>query len=200
MNLNKLINMQKQLDTEIRQKKSLEGQDLTANTFVALQVELAEFANEGRWFKHWSKDQEPRRYDEQFNLKTNRFRSFDPLLEEYVDSLHFFLSLAIQKEWEEALYIYEEQLDPEEFDGDLTAWYLEMTYFLNKSYFENPNEEQNQYWVNNFGYPAKQYWFRAAWILFLNIGINGFNFTLEQIEQAYLDKNKVNHERQANGY
>ncbi|MGX9931976.1 dUTP diphosphatase [Virgibacillus salarius] len=88
----------------------------------------------------------------------------------------------------------------QELEKENAHWYLEMTYFLNKSYFENPNEEQNQYWVNNFGYPAKQYWFRAAWILFLNIGINGFNFTLEQVEQAYLDKNKVNHERQANGY
>lgn len=124
----------------------------------------------------------------------------NPLLEEFVDGVHFFLSIAIQNGWDDALYIYEEQLDPGDFDGDLTAWYLELTYFLNKSYFENPNEEENQKWKKYYGFPAKQYWFRIAWVMFLNIGINGFGFSPEQIEQAYLAKNKVNHDRQTNGY
>lgn len=205
MDLQKLIDMQKTLDTRIREEKGLQGKDLTANTFVALQAELAEFANEGRWFKHWSNDREPRKFKEipmneidgsipkGFNVK-------NPLLEEFVDGVHFFLSLAIQKDWEEALWIFEEQLDPDEFDGDLTGWYLEMTYFLNKSYMVIPTEEQDQSYKNSAGFSAKQYWFRIAWILFLNIGVNGFGFTLEQIEQAYMDKNKTNHSRQDTGY
>jgi dimeric dUTPase (all-alpha-NTP-PPase superfamily) len=221
MNLEKLFEMQKQLDERIVKKKGLEEQDLFPNTVLALQVELGEFANEGRWFKHWSDDQEPRESIEHLcphcsngiytdpwgNSETcdSCFGEYElgvtnPLLEEYVDCLHFFLSIAIQKGWEDTLYIYEEQLDPDEFDGDLTAWYLEMTYFINKSHFENPSEEKDDKFKKYFGFPQKQYWFRMAWILFLNIGINGFRFTLEQIEQAYYDKNQINHERQENGY
>jgi len=246
MDLQKLLEMQKALDTRIKEEKSLQGKDLVPNTFVALQVELAEFANEAKWFKHWSTRQTPTVEQEKcdycgefvdytrpspfmgdnasmckpcwdmtkddyagstgehiLNFEDYpHFKRKEPkkLLEEFVDSLHFFLSIAIQKGWEDALYIYEEQLDPDEFDGDLTGWYLEMTYFLNKSYFENPNEEFSQKWKSEFGFPAKQYWFRTAWIMFLNIGINGFGFTLDQIYEAYLDKNKVNHERQANNY
>lgn len=212
MNLQKLIDMQRDLDNNIREKKGLQDADLVANTYVALQVELAEFANEARWFKHWSKDQEPRKFKEksvkQLKDGLEDFDNYEgayetviiesnPLLEEYVDSLHFFLSIAIQKEWEDALWIYEEQLDPEEFDGELSEWYLEMIYFLNNSAVRIYDNESSE---NITGFPPNQYAFRMAWILFLNIGMNGFHFTEEQIEQSYLKKNRVNHERQKNGY
>lgn len=36
--------------------------------------------------------------------------------------------------------------------------------------------------------------------LFVGLGEKHLGFTWNQIEQAYLDKNKINHERQANGY
>lgn len=218
MNLNKLLKMQKELDHHIRKEKGLEGENLVPNTFVALQVELSEMANEHQWFKHWKADNEPRiicqkchgtglchelgyadpmqpcGYCEGYPSNIN------PLLEEYVDSLHFFLSLAIQQGWEDVLYIHEEQLDVDEWEGGLSEWYLEMLYFINKSYFENPTEEFNEKWKRNFGFSAKQSWFSTAWIFFLNIGIHGFGFSLDQIEQAYLNKNKINHQRQQNGY
>lgn len=124
----------------------------------------------------------------------------NPLLEEYSDSVHFFLSLANQKGWQDVLYIYEEQLDPDDFDGDITSWYLEMTYFINKSYYEYPSKETDDLFKEKFGFYQKQYWLRMAWILFLNIGINGFGFSLEDIEKAYFEKNAVNHARQENGY
>lgn len=185
MNLDNLIKMQRGLDNKIREEKGLQDADLVANTYVALQVELAEFANEARWFKHWS-DKEPSRKE--------------IILEEYIDAFHFFLSIAIQKEWEDALWIFEQQLDPEEFDGELSEWYLEMIYLLNKSYMENPPKEQSDEWKKQTGFPEKQYYFRLSWILFLNIGMNGFGFTWDDIYKAYLDKNKINHERQENGY
>lgn len=210
--------MQKNLENQIIETKGLHGKDLTANTFASLQVELGEFANEGRWFKHWSEDQEPRTTDlnwyvvedtiEQygdshhirFEAEVYRKRRRNPLLEEFADSLHFFLSIAIQKGWENALYIHEEQLDPDEWNGNLTGYYLEMTYFLNTAYIRKYSEEQEKYSQVTFGLSANQFDFRMAWICFLNIGINGFGLTLKQIEQAYFDKNKVNHERQESGY
>lgn len=191
MNLQKMIDAQKHLLEHICTEKGLQEKDLLADTYVALQVELAEFANEGRWFKYWSEDQEP-------NEKTlDLFKLIwtNPILEEFADGVHFCLQIAILQGWEDALYIFEDQLDSDEFDGNLSEWYLEMTYFINKSYMEKYEEIDIV-----AGFQKNEYFFRLAWILFLNIGINGFGFTPEQIEQAYYEKNEINHERQANGY
>lgn len=185
MDLLRMLQMQSKLDERIIEDKLLKNFDLVPNTVLSLQVELAEMANEGRWFKHWSNDQKPRE-------KT--------VLEEFADAVHFFLSLSIQKGWQEVLFIFEDHLDEDEFDGDLTAWYLEMIYFLNKAYMEKYPEEENMEFKSKTGFTKNQYWFRTAWTLFLNIGINGFGFTLEKIEQAYFDKNAVNHQRQEHGY
>src|SRR5699024_10067059 len=105
--------------------------NLIKDTFLALQVELAEFANEGRWFKYWSNDQEPRIEVKCHACKGRGYFEFlgchpeecfycgstgiqeSPLLEEYVDSFHFFLQVAILMGWEDALWIYPEQLDPD---------------------------------------------------------------------------------------
>jgi dimeric dUTPase (all-alpha-NTP-PPase superfamily) len=216
-----MLQMQKELDARIIKDKGLEGQDLFPNTVLALQVELAEFANEGRWFKHWSKNQEPRLEvechacegvggfqhgpAEDFEEETCLYCDGTgiqarPLLEEFVDGVHFFLSISIQKGWQEALWIYEEQLDPDDFDGELTSWYLEMTYFLSLAYARKYSDEENTKCQKALGYPRNQYDFRTAWIMFLNIGINGFGFTPEQIEQAYMDKHAINIKRQEDGY
>ena len=66
MNLQKMFEMQKALDDRIIKEKGLEGQDLLPNLILALQVELAECANEWRGFKHWSNDREPRTKIEHF--------------------------------------------------------------------------------------------------------------------------------------
>lgn len=233
MDLTKLFEMQRKLDARIVKEKGLEGQDLYPNTVLALQAELLEFANEGRWFKHWSENQEPRTEVEvkctacdgtgdlnyeavQEDAEGSGNHEYvdcgecdasgvsgmkNPLLEEYVDSLHFFLSIALQKGWESTLYLYEEQLKTDgDFDGGLTGVFLEMLYFLNKSHFEHPKKEEDEKFKSNFGFPRKQYFFRVAWNLFLDIGTHGFGFTFEQIEQAYYAKNAINHTRQEKGY
>lgn len=242
MNLNKLIEMQRELDNKIREEKGLQDADLVANTYVALQVELAEFANEARWFKHWSENQEPSKLIHTTQGATNEnaeffecmnddcrqisykedfdnlfepdydvcpkckegavyvFRKKNPLLEEYIDSLHFFLSLAIQKGWEKQLYVYEEailDLQEEGFDGGLSGIYLELIYYLNKSYMENNRNEETE---KTFNKTVQEFNFNTAWFLFIAIGLIGFDFSWEQIFQAYVDKNKINHERQENGY
>lgn len=209
MNLEKLFEMQKVLDDHIIKEKGLEGKDLYPNTVLSLIVELGEFANEGRWFKHWSDDQEPRTKKWiGMEYKDNEFGGIDPvhrtdkysnpLLEEYVDCLHFFLSIAIQKGWQEALYIPLEPIQEtieDGFEGGLTGIFLEMIYFLNNSYMEDHPEDKM---IADFQVNA--YWFRTAWSLFITIGIGGFRFTEEEIEQAYFTKNAVNHKRQEQGY
>lgn len=81
MDIVKLYNMQKELDERIIKQHGLEGQDLLPNTVLALQIEHCELFNEWRGFKHWSKDQEPRR---------------KKMVTEASDCLHFYLSIARQ--------------------------------------------------------------------------------------------------------
>ncbi|MCI3197649.1 dUTPase [Bacillus sp. HU-1818] len=224
MNLQKMFEMQKVLDDRIIKEKGLEGQDLLPNTYVALDTELAEFANEGRWFKHWSNDQKPRTrlsttvgatpenddcgeylskkdFENLFDPDyedcpickvgcVTAFRDKNPLLEEYVDCIHFFLSIAIKKGWEDAMSLPEEgfvEMKKKGFEGGLTGVFLEMKWMLLNSYM---SKDQS----------TKKTSFSLAWALFLSIGTIGFGFTLEQIEAAYMDKNAVNHQRQQEGY
>ncbi|KLV22724.1 dUTP diphosphatase [Bacillus altitudinis] len=232
MNLQKMFEMQKGLDERIIREKGLEGQDLLPNTYVALITELGEFANEGRWFKHWSDKKEPKRkvfttagatpenathfrcesddcgefptiedfknlfepnYDECPICEAGSvtiYREVDPLLEEYADCIHFFLSIAIKKGWKDELHVSEEAIEDFKevgFDGGLSGVFTEMQWHL-----LNSNVYKDEV--------KKKLHFRLSWSLFLAIGIVGFGFTPEQIEQAYMQKNAVNHKRQQEGY
>lgn len=211
MELKELFEMQRKLDAHIIKEKGLEGQNLFNNTMLALHVEIGEMANEWRGFKFWSNNQEPRKEVKCHACKgEGRFSKDEPclycestgierrpLLEEYIDCLHFFLSIAIQKGWEDAMYISEDAVYEAEdngFDGGITGLILEMKYFLSKAQMEIPEQS------GIMNYKTDEYSFRIAWFLFIVLGLVGFGFTWEQIVQAYKDKNKVNHERQEDGY
>lgn len=202
MKLKELYEMQKVLDQRIIDQHNLGGVDLLPNTVLALQVEIAELANCWRGFKHWSKDQNPRLEVVCHSCKGNKKFSFcgiqededcsycdgsgiqeRPLLEEYVDCLHFFLSIA-------------RQLGLDETDLTIIDDYLEgsTTKVLTRLIYHSGGID-----MGYTPYSAITS-FRMAFNMFFALGQQRFGFTLEQIEAAYLDKNKVNHERQANGY
>src|SRR5690606_21727353 len=90
MNLYKLFKIQAKLDEKIVKEKGLEGQDLLDKKILALQVELGELANCWRGFKYWSNDQEP---ITKIDIGNSQYSIVNPLLEEYVDCLHFILSI-----------------------------------------------------------------------------------------------------------
>src|SRR5690625_840666 len=120
MNLEKLFKIQAELDKRIVEKHGLQNEDLLDKKILALQVELGELANEWRGFKFWSKDQEPKTTGMCWNcveegegyfsgrewtgikeeciecggtgIDTNE----NPLLEEYVDCLHFILTIGLE--------------------------------------------------------------------------------------------------------
>src|SRR5690625_3399345 len=102
MNLQRLFEAQKKLDDHIRKEKGLEGEDLLDKKILALQVELGELANEHRGFKFWSSRQEPVTND----LRVADYKesgeaileTYNPLLEEYVDVVHFTLSVGLEIE------------------------------------------------------------------------------------------------------
>jgi dimeric dUTPase (all-alpha-NTP-PPase superfamily) len=201
LNFDELFAMQKELDADIVKRKGLEGQDLLPNKILALQVELGELANEWRGFKHWSEDREPRTTfftwvatdggvfssenppsnDEEFVYLEER----EPLLEEYVDCLHFILSiglhLGMDKFPEVELDIYFKADDVLGLFSGCFAGIAEVDVCLGHR-------------DHNLDY-AYEYTLQA----FIRLG-EKLGFTWEEIEQAYKEKNKVNFERQANGY
>jgi len=161
MDLHKLFQMQNTLDNRIQLEHHLEGIPLLNKKILALQVELSELANETRCFKFWS---------------TKNPSSNDVILEEYVDCVHFILSLGIEKGFQEIT------LNVNKVTCELSDQFLNL--YINISDFANCTSIDNYLDIfNNF----------------LSLG-QTLGFSEENIENAYLYKNKINHERQDNGY
>jgi len=206
LNLAKLFEMQRQLDERIEQKHPRqEGEDRLAKKILALMVELGELANEWRGFKFWSNDQNPRttkivrchacggqgfflgfensQEDCMYCEGTGIQEETNPLLEEYVDCLHFILSIGLE------LGITEIHNLSSDKGADLLFMFMEV------------NESSIiliQYAIDgNDAYSSIAY--IDMFEKFLGLG-EMLGFTWEQIEEAYLRKNAVNHERQNNNY
>lgn len=94
--LSELLELQKELDDFIIEQKDLKipTKEMLTDTLLALQVEVSELANATRCFKHWSN-----KGPDDKNI----------MLEEYVDVIHFVLSIGNQlnfkpKEIEDAFF------------------------------------------------------------------------------------------------
>ncbi|MCR1833078.1 dUTP diphosphatase [Oceanobacillus caeni] len=166
MNLQKLFEIQAGLDYHIVKEKGLEGQDLLDEKILALQVELGELANElPEVFKFWS----------------NKKNDYEKALKEYVDCLHFFLSIGL-----DLGYNYKSKFLKKWQNGreDITEHFN----FVFWCVAELKNRQEVTEWDYFYMFGG-----------FLALG-ELLEFTWEQIETAYLEKNKINHERQINGY
>ena len=182
MNTEKLQEIQGGLDAHII-KQHPEIAELENNDwkFLALQVELGELANEWRGFKVWSDDQDPRR---KVYGTSKLIVVKEPLREEFVDGLHFILSLGND------LHIVSEKLEPMnvEFEN-ITAAFLKV-YDLVSGLQRNVR--------NGYGNNDKYIW-RKLFFTYIRLG-EMLGFTEKEIEEGYLAKNKKNHERQLTGY
>lgn len=198
MNLTKLYEMQRTLDERIVKEKGLEGQDLLPQKILALQVELGECANEWRGFKFWSNRQTPK--EPEYNWKPNEdgsnlvwepelgYKSY-PLLEEYIDCLHFILSIGIELG-------NKEDIDLTLADLNESLNYA-LTYFDDRDIVDLFNST-----FDKIG-DLSQYTTRGNYIRSFEKTIRlskALGFTWEQIEEAYLTKNQINHTRQSTGY
>lgn len=161
MNLQRLFQMQNTLDKRIQTEHHLEGIPLLHKKILALQVELGELANETRCFKFWS---------------TKEPSSKDIILEEYVDCIHFILSIGIEKNFQDIT------LNVKQITSELSEQFL--TLYTNIAGFIISSSVDN--YLNIFQD-------------FLSLG-ETLGFSVEDIESAYLYKNNINHERQDNGY
>lgn len=161
MNLEKLFAMQEELDSYIQTNNEI-NEDLFEKKGLALIVELAELANETRAFKFWSAKGPSER---------------EVILEEYVDSIHFLLSLGIEKD----LNMLKEWPDPLS-EQDLTAIFLK----ANKSILE-------------FLEKHSMSTYQKVWSCYGAIAdILGFSY--EEVLEAYVAKNQKNYDRQKEGY
>lgn len=199
MNLTKLFKAQRALDDRIIKEKGLEGQDLLPNLLLALQVELGELANEWRGFKHWSNDREPRNSDacpdcggrgfwfsgeRVWCSRCNRTgKVTSPMLVEYVDCLHFILSIGHQMNFTEVtLDLVPDKIPALSEFKDTTDCFIHV--------FN---------WIANVQVLKSQKCYVRMFATFLALG-DMLGFSWEQIEAAYFEKNAVNHQRQESGY
>lgn len=190
------------------------GHDKPDKMFLATIVELGEFSNEWRGFKYWSKDQEPRitgktncqtcsgtGYDK---IPTGTDYAFDystpctdcegygdtptnPLLEEYVDVLHFLL------EWGIMIGYTPTYIKPRQhIESDKRA----VSAMINGVVQELTTMRQLA--LANSKYGTQEH-YELAFAKFLAVG-HAVGLTDEQIRTAYIEKNNVNHNRQKTGY
>ncbi|MGD6846976.1 dUTP diphosphatase [Rossellomorea aquimaris] len=162
MNIEKLLDMQEKLDQHIEQEHGLENADLIEKKILALLVEVGELANETRSFKFWSKKSSS---------------SKEVILEEFVDGIHFILSLGLE--------IGIQQFDLGETNyanEDVTKQFLEV--------FKSANHFSEERSVENFQQLFRHY---------VNLG-ELLGFSHEEVFDAYVKKNEVNYNRQKEGY
>lgn len=204
MNLNELFELQAKLDDRIVKEKGLYGEDLLPKKILALQVELGELANEWRGFKFWSNNREPRLkgYKEikckwcngsgddgsgvcpDCKCEGYVYKEYNPLLEEYVDCLHFILSIGLELETTNIV-----------IDSDYTGADTTETFIFA---FETVIELAHSIRDGNKSYIYQVY--EELFNLFVGLGEKYLGFDWNQIEQAYLNKNNINHQRQESGY
>jgi dimeric dUTPase (all-alpha-NTP-PPase superfamily) len=186
MNLQKLFDMQRKLDEHIeREHPRKPDEDRLAKKILALMVELGELANEARFFKYWSHDQKPRTkvqvYTGSGAKVEGKFKN--PLLEEFVDGLHFLLSIGLELE------ITDVAIDSDYTHEDPTITFIHL--------FSDAWELFADYYP--YRYEKKEI-YEIMFNRFIGLGEKHLGFTWEQIEEAYLQKNAINHERQNSGY
>lgn len=161
MKFSTLFKLQEDLDKRIRHQRGLDNKSLISQKLLALQVEIAELANETRCFKFWS-DKGP----------SNK----DVILEEYVDCLHFILTLGLEKQFTDV------NVETKEVQYDITAQFLNL-------YVD----------INDFIVSSAKDHYITLFEDFLSLG-KSLGFSTTEIEEAYLKKNSINHKRQTEGY
>jgi dimeric dUTPase (all-alpha-NTP-PPase superfamily) len=163
MQLERLFQMQKELDHHIEVKHQLENEDLFNRKILALFVEIGELANETRCFKFWS-------------VKPSSEKQV--ILEEFVDGIHFILSLGLEC----GLELTELDFNLKVSASDVTNQFLAIYEILSCFQFSKSRED-----------------YLALFQAYFNLA-NLLGITKEEMIEAYFKKNEVNYQRQQNNY
>ncbi len=160
----KIQEEQKKLDGYIFNKNNQTRNDTYKKRCIAFSVEFAELLNEIREFKFWSnKDKSDR----------------DIILEEYVDGIHFLISISSDLQINFQNFNFQEIIINKD---NLLDSYNKIFYLISKiSLVQDKNI------------------FSELFNLYISIG-HYQGFSLEDIKNKYYFKNNINYERQDNGY
>ncbi|SDB94918.1 Dimeric dUTPase, all-alpha-NTP-PPase (MazG) superfamily [Pelagirhabdus alkalitolerans] len=161
MQWEKLFDMQQKLDQYIQSNHNVSSEEIFDHKILALFVELGELANETRTFKFWS---------------VKEASSKSVLLEEFVDNIHFLLSLGLDDGHKPA------SIDHMPYEGDLTGLFNQLYRAID--YYRDDRSIAS--YLTVFG-------------LYLTLG-DQLGFSDQSIQQAYIDKNEVNYKRQDENY
>lgn len=161
MNWEKYYSMQAELDSYIIDNHDLKERNVFNEKYLAFLVELGELANETRCFKYWS---------------TKKPSEKEIILAEYVDGIHFLLSIGLERGYRyHGTENVEREIDKtNQFNSVFTAAAI---------FKQNPTSELYE---NLF-----QEYIVLGQVL---------DLTEEEINQAYLKKNELNYQRQDTGY
>ncbi|WP_077214192.1 dUTP diphosphatase [Bacillus dakarensis] len=163
MELQEIFKMQKGLDQHIEKKHGLEQSDLFDQKVLALLVEIGELANETRSFKFWSlKSPSPQ----------------EVILEEFVDGIHFMVSLGLNCGFEKIEVISSRHSK----ECTMTEQFLTV--------YESVQHFRKKRTVEAYKKMFEDYLFLASLL----------GFKDEDIKEAYIKKNEVNYKRQQDGY
>lgn len=161
IDLTNLYQKQAELDARIAENHHVSYETTRERRILALLVEIGEFANATRCFKYWSN-------------KPSEAQGI--VLDEYVDGLHFFLSLGIDIKTSKKTYNHTKHAD------NLTKQILE-TYRLSSLFYRNQDEKS----------------YIKAFQAFINITIL-LKVRWSTIEKAYYKKLGENYHRQDTNY
>ena len=161
IDLTKLYQKQAELDQRIADNHHVSYETTRERRILALFVEIGEFANTTRCFKYWS---------------NKPSEAQDIVFDEYVDGLHFFLSLGIDIKVTKKSYNRTKHAD------NLTKQILEV-YRLAALFYKNQDEKS----------------YIKAFQAFINI-TSLLKVRWSTIEKAYYKKLGENYSRQDNNY
>ncbi|WP_347862611.1 dUTP diphosphatase [Salimicrobium sp. PL1-032A] len=160
MEWQKLYEYQRQLDTYIEEKNDVDRAGIIDQKTLAFYVELGELANETRCFKFWSSKPS----SEHATIK-----------EEYVDGLHFLLSLGIETD------TYVQNVEAA-MPVSRTEAFLKVYHLL---------EEWKQ--------DKKEETYQALFNAYISLA-ESLHISEEEMKEAYLGKHEENYDRQERGY
>ncbi len=156
-----LSKKQIKIDNFLHKNKNLILEDTFKRRLIALFTEISEFVNEIRSFKYWSNKKESKK---------------DVILEEYVDCIHFILSIGntLKFDWDK----YKINISFKDVNSLVLDSYVKLAFFS-----ETNDKKDFEKFLNSF----------------FSI-IENKKFTKLDLFDAYLKKNTKNYNRQFNNY
>lgn len=163
LELDDLYKKQFELDKNIQKNHNITYQQTRKKRMLAFLVELGEFSNATRCFKFWS-----------FKNK----ESYDVILDEYSDGLHFILSIGLDFNFNVNTLFIEEKIEYE----DLSILILEVYDSFN-NFYKKPNSKKYLDCLKKYFY----------------LGF-ACDFSFNEIKNGYFKKLSLNYKRQETNY